>query len=360
MRSLLCCATLAVSGCGLEGNCTPGEYYLGPNIGPTTIDTNSANAVVSWHRMEENGEQSDQGALFDLDGVRIAGTEFVVPLPLISPTFVGAPDGALVLGMIRDLDGERSGYALQAADGTISTPIETPFRIRSAVYEGPGFLLATDAGLVRMSLDGTITEELALPHPMQTLIGGSTVTWAIESVSGMVNGIRIARGGGALDATPKPITNFIYSPLTASRGDEAIVAGFSGNQLTWSVLDANGSVQTTSAMTTAGVSTTTGSALVAESSGYLLFLADSDTRDLGGLRITPAGVPGEYVVVAHSWNVDAVALGGRVMASFPHSRVETGVPGIDAVLVENAAPPGTVFMLEEDTSGHIEERTCRW
>jgi hypothetical protein len=351
---------LAVTGCGGKGNCIPDEYYLGPNIGPARTGTNGANLVVGWHRLEEHGDQNDQGALFDTAGNRIAGSEFEVPDPLIQPTFIGAPDGALVIGTIRDLDGERSAFALQSADGTISTPIETAFRIRSAIYEGPGFLLATDQGLARMSLDGTITEELTLPHPMQTLVGGTSVTWAIESVGGMVSGIRIAHGGGALDATPKPITNFIYSPLTASRGDEAIVAGFSGNQLTWSVLDANGSVQTTSAMTTAGVSTTTGSALVAESSGYLLFLADTDSRDLGVLRITPAGVPGEYIVVAPSASVDAVALDGRVLAAFPRSRVETGTPGIDAVIVENAAPPSAVITLEDDTTGHIEERTCHW
>jgi hypothetical protein len=354
-------ASLVVSGCGVsKGNCIPDEYYLGPSFGPVSMATNGGNIVVTWHILEERGDQRDLGALFDPDGRRIAGSEFELPDPYFRPTFAGAPDRALAYGIGQDLSGVRPFYAIQLASGELSTPIEPGFRIRSAIYEGPGFLLATDQGLARVNLDGEITEEITLAHPMETLVGGATVSWALENVNGTIAGIRIARNGAPLDTTPKPIMEGNYTPMTASRGDETIVARFAGDQLTWSVLGANGTVTTTTAPTATGVTTTSDSALVAERDGYLLFLDDSDTAELGTLRISPAGVPGEYVAIARTGSVDAAALGDRVVAAYARVRTDTLEPGVDAVVVENAAPPSAPITLEEDTSGHIEQRTCHW
>lgn len=372
MRFVALCALLG--GCTPigKGNCVETEYYVGPAVAGPRIGTNGSHIVVAWSQFVEGDEDpahhaSVGGALFDPGGQRVAGSEFALEWPYVARSFTGGTDRALVTGPIEDYSTHRSFVAIQRATGEVLAPVETSIEINGGegVFEGSSFLVATQNGAARLSLDGVITEEIALGRSGGALVAGATVSWMLWRDTQAVTGVRIARGGAVLDATPRLIAEGDMNRLAAARGDEVAFAALKGDMLTWTVLGASGVATTTTSTTTAPVGEQPYEdaypvALVAETDGYLMIIENNtvDSTALGMMRISPAGVAGPYVPLGFAKSTDAIALGGRTMVVYARAGVLRDTPAIDAIVVDSGAEASAPITVETTTGGHVETNEC--
>jgi hypothetical protein len=359
VRWLVIVAT--VTGCSTEDRCVPAVWFVGPSVEVPMLGTNGDDVLVAWHRFDETAERQStyHAARFDRDGVRVAGSELAFDWPYQPSAIVGAPDRALVTGRVADPGTARTFFQIQLASGELLAPVETSFPLYAGVHEGSSFLLASEHGVARIGLDGSLVEDMPLADGVSYMVTGSTVTWALMQEDRVLRGVRIARGGAALDATPRLIANDIISVQTASRGDEMVAASLSRGVLTWSVLGANGTVTTTTSMPP-DASDLYGTALVPESNGYLLFVKNTTTSELGAFRVSPTGVAGGYLAGPRArQNVEAISHHGRTIAVYERSGQGSSPPAIDSILIDDGAAPYPPFTLET-VEGHTDSTHCHW
>lgn len=334
----------------VEGNeCSEGPFWDGPALENPHVASTGDRLLVTWREyiVTDDGVIDDvyRGTLVDDAGVVAGRFDFE---PGLEPAaLLSGPDRALVTG---ELDGGGSFYELRLASGTRVGPVELPGFTGTCAFDGDGFLITRPGGLVRIAPDGSAGPPIAIAG-IDKCAATDAVTWVMTGGSDEpIEGRRIARGGGLLDATPRRILDDSFFYVTAARPTEtAVVAQDRDRARTWIRLANDGTV-------TAMVPLVLESelwrpiALIAERDGYLLVNEDSGSATIYGVRVAPDGavLGASFVLLEHALG-NTLALARTTGATtLVYDQLSRGgeAPQIAAIRIADGVPPGEPATIE--------------
>jgi uncharacterized protein (TIGR03382 family) len=295
---------------------------------------------VGWRLLE--GGYAYHGAIVDGDGRVVPGSEVdhgAGPLELLA-----APMGrALYLR-----GGADETYEVRLATGElVGAPVPRSQLGQFGVFDGDAFLFVDVDGnrARRLGLDGTLGAPFPIPPPLEPMnlkrvVASEGVTWLVFTRDDRVEVIRIKRGGGALDASPRRITDLAPACDAAAGARElAILTGSRQDALTWHVLREDGThtMKPLELPGHPGVRPWFG--MTAEPSAYLAIF------EFGGLaaRVTSDGVPSTPFVWPERFaDVPDYARGERgSMFVFGEAVPEGSAPAIRALPIPFGGEPTT-------------------
>lgn len=144
-----------------ETPCNPGPFWEGPYFENPAVGAAGDASLVIWRSIDHDGTTLNDdytGAIVDPAG---AITPLAFDERFRPHTVLSGDDHAVVLG-----DREQGGRfaQLRRASGEVVATLEDPTGLAGCAYDGTGFLLYVDGGLVPLELDGTLGPPIPLPE----------------------------------------------------------------------------------------------------------------------------------------------------------------------------------------------------